>query len=97
MPDFQRADQVVEAAPRALLDPRAWPTIARAVWRSMGRVASGQGALPKLMPDGGRWGLPADFLLDCDGRVLAAHYGDHAGDHWSVDELLGLVRSAVPR
>jgi len=84
----------VEAAPRALLDPRAWSTIARAVWRSMGRVASGRGALPRLMPDGGRWGLPVDLLIDCDGRVLATHYGEHAADHWSVDEVLGLVRSA---
>lgn len=27
-------------------------------------------------------------------RVLAAHYGEHAGDHWSVDELLSLARLA---
>jgi peroxiredoxin len=37
------------------------------------------------------FGLPADFLIDSDGRVLAVHYGKHASDQWSVDELLELV------
>jgi len=84
----------VESGPRALLDPRAWPTIARAVLRSAGRVASGRGTLPSLNPGGGRLGLPAEFLIERDGSVLAAHYGEHAGDHWSVDELLRLARWA---
>ena len=84
----------VESGPRALLDPRAWPTIARAVLRSAGRVVSGRGTLPSLNPGGGRLGLPAEFLIERDGRVLAAHYGEHAGDHWSVDELLRLARWA---
>ena len=84
----------VEAGPLALLDPRVWPTLVRAVWRSLVRVLSGKSAWPSLMPDGGRWGLPADFLLDRDGRVLALHYGEHAGDHWSVDELLALASSS---
>lgn len=38
-------------------------------------------------------GLPADFLLDARGRVLAAHYGRHAYDNWDADELLALVRA----
>jgi hypothetical protein len=33
-------------------------------------------------------GLPADFLIGTDGRVLAKKYGKHAYDQWSVDELL---------
>ncbi|WP_258958033.1 hypothetical protein [Streptomyces leeuwenhoekii] len=32
--------------------------------------------------------LPADFLIASDGRVLAAKYGEHVYDQWSVDELL---------
>lgn len=36
-------------------------------------------------------GLPADFLVGPDGTVIAAHYGKHADDHWSVDDLLALV------
>jgi peroxiredoxin len=38
-------------------------------------------------------GLPADFLIEPDGRVVAVHYGRHADDQWSVDELLDLQRS----
>jgi hypothetical protein len=36
-------------------------------------------------------GLPADFLIEPDGRVRAARYGRHANDQWSVDELLSLA------
>ncbi len=45
----------------------------------------------RLRPEGGRLGLPADFLIAADGRILAARYGEHAGDQWSVDELLDLA------
>jgi peroxiredoxin len=38
-------------------------------------------------------GLPADFLVGPDGRVLAAKYGQHANDQWEVDELLQLAKS----
>lgn len=37
-------------------------------------------------------GLPADFLIDPDGTVAATHYGHHADDQWSVDELLDIHR-----
>jgi peroxiredoxin len=37
-------------------------------------------------------GLPADFLIGPDGRILAARYGRFTDDHWSVDELLALAR-----
>lgn len=37
-------------------------------------------------------GLPSDFLIDPDGTVVAAHYGRHAGDQWSVDRLLDVQR-----
>lgn len=36
-------------------------------------------------------GLPADLLIAADGRVVAAKYGSHAYDQWSVDELLALA------
>lgn len=85
----------VEAAPRALLDPRVWPVIARAVVVGLVEVVRGRKPLPpSRAPHGGRIGLPADFLIGPDGRVLAAKYGVHAGDQWSVDELLELVRDA---
>lgn len=37
------------------------------------------------------WGLPADFLIDHDGRILAAKYGTHADDHWEFDEVVALA------
>jgi hypothetical protein len=37
--------------------------------------------------------MPADFLIGVDGTVLAAKYGRHANDHWSVDELLSNASS----
>jgi AhpC/TSA family len=78
----------VESAPRALFDPRVWLPILRGVARSLARVLRGQQPLPPLNPAGGRYGLPAEFLIAPDGRVLASKYGAHAYDQWSVDELL---------
>lgn len=46
---------------------------------------------PSLKQPGGRIGLPADFLIVSDGRVLASKYGERVYDHWSVDELLTLA------
>jgi hypothetical protein len=37
-------------------------------------------------------GLPADFLIDDQGKLVAVHYGKHAYDQWSVDHLLNLVK-----
>lgn len=85
----------VEAAPRALLDPRVWPTIARSVAVSLAEVVRGGKPMPpSRAPHGGRIGLPADFLIGSDGTVLAVKYGEHAGDQWSVDELLRHVAEA---
>ena len=36
-------------------------------------------------------GLPADFLIDDEGKIVAVYYGKHAYDQWSVDQLLDLV------
>jgi len=36
-------------------------------------------------------GLPSEFLISRDGRVLAVKYGTRVDDHWSVDKLLELV------
>jgi AraC-like DNA-binding protein len=41
-------------------------------------------------------GLPADFLIGTDGRVLALKYGTDAYDQWSVDELLAIARKHAP-
>jgi len=44
--------------------------------------------LPSLSLKEDHDGLPADFLVDSKGTVVAAKYGAHASDHWSVDEIL---------
>jgi hypothetical protein len=36
-------------------------------------------------------GLPADFLLDEGGTIRALHYGKHADDQWSLEEVLSLA------
>ncbi|WP_280397075.1 peroxiredoxin-like family protein [Nocardia carnea] len=80
----------VETGARALLDPRAWPAIARAVGTELAD-RPGDRPAPPARPDGGRLGLPADFLIRPDGTLLAAKYGAHADDQWPVDELLALA------
>jgi peroxiredoxin len=85
----------VESAPRALLDPRAWVPVLRGVAASLRGILRGQKPFPALNPYGGRLGLPADFLIASDGRVLACKYGVHAYDQWSVDEILVLGGAAA--
>jgi hypothetical protein len=87
----------VEAAPRALLDPRAWIAILRSIPFTLRASIVERKPLPPSNPRGGRLGLPADFLIAQDGRVLAAKYGDHADDQWSVDELLSLAGRRAKR
>jgi hypothetical protein len=82
----------VESAPRSLLDPRVWPTILRAVLRSSWQVLRYRRPVPPLRPEGGRYGLPADLLIAADGTVVAAKYGVHADDQWTVDETLARAR-----
>lgn len=86
----------VESGRRALLDPRAWGPIVRSIFLDLVAVLRGRQSLPSTDPTGGRIGLPADFLIDTDGRILASGYGDHAYDQWSVDKLLQLARTAAP-
>ena len=84
----------VEAAPRALLDPRVLPGILRGVAAATVESIRRGKLMGNTNPHGGRIGLPADFLIAPDGRVRAAKYGAHADDQWSVDEMLALAREA---
>jgi hypothetical protein len=67
----------------SILDFRAWPAI------SEGLALQDK---PQGKPEGGALGLPADFLIAADGKVVASHYGRHSYDQWSVDQLLALAR-----
>jgi hypothetical protein len=81
----------VESGARALLDPRAYGPILRAVFQTSLRVARGRDKLRFPRAENGRLGLPADFLIAPDQQLMAAKYGRHADDQWSVDELLALA------
>jgi peroxiredoxin len=81
----------VESSIWALLSPRAWLPVLRAVVLGTFDILRGRARAPALRPHGGRLGLPADFLIASSGRILACKYGEHADDQWSVDELLALA------
>ena len=80
----------VQSSARALANPRLWPTMPRVARNAMRKRGPRRGTPPKN-PTGGRLGLPADFLISVEGRVIAVKYGGHAYDQWSVDELLANV------
>ncbi|MFD3947206.1 peroxiredoxin-like family protein [Streptomyces sp. NPDC058579] len=81
----------VEFSPRSLFSPRALAPVARAIALGTGDILRGRQRPPRLRPRGGRFGLPADFLIGADGRVAAVKYGVHADDQWPLDELLTLA------
>ena len=71
----------------SILNPRAFLALAPKVIRMLPK-------LPGMPPWGkGVLGLPADFLIAPDGRVVTCKYGTHADDQWSVDQLLELAHS----
>lgn len=82
----------VEAGPQALANIRAVLAILRTIGPvTMDLLRTGR-LSANLSPHGGRLGLPADILIAPDGRVIAAKYGEHADDQWSVDEVIDLTR-----
>ena len=73
----------VERSLTAMMHPRA-------MWAAMQGLASGK-ANP-LQGEGGSNGLPADFLIDARGTLVAVKYGAHADDAWSADDVCALAR-----
>ncbi len=78
----------VESRKGALLNVPTSKAIVCGIARSAVETIRGKRPLPPLDPEGGRNGLPADFLFRNDGLVIGVNYGEHASDQWSVDELL---------
>jgi hypothetical protein len=79
----------VESSAWALLHP----AILGAAVRGAKVVFQGKGRrlwMPKA--ENGRLGLPADFLVDGAGRIVASKFGTHAYDQWELDELLRFAR-----
>lgn len=84
----------VEKSLRAIADPRAW----RAAFRGYAgafRHRNDPNYAGVGSTDGTtHLGMPADFLIDPDGTVVAVHYGHHADDQWPVDRLLDINRTS---
>ncbi|ARN82232.1 peroxiredoxin-like family protein [Methylocystis bryophila] len=78
----------VESSISAFLSLKAWAASLKGNLRKDKPRISG-------LPNGGVAGLPAEFLIASDGTVKAVHYGTHAYDQWSVDELLDLSGSLM--
>lgn len=74
----------VEKSWRAILTPKVLASVGAGFVQQRGKGTLGTATESHL-------GLPADFLIDTDGTVLAAKYGEHGADQWSVDELLALA------
>ncbi|MBI3686037.1 MAG: redoxin domain-containing protein [Actinobacteria bacterium] len=81
----------VDRSPRSLLSPHAWRSGVRGLRAQYARPAGSNGRHRPLAPGMAALGLPVDLLIAPDGRVLARHDGTHAGDQWSVTELLARV------
>jgi peroxiredoxin len=85
----------VTTSPRALLHPRAWTAPLNPQVYPMVARALRAGGSPAPRHGDSVLGLPADFLIAPGGRVLAAKYGQHASDHWPVDELLRIAGAST--
>jgi hypothetical protein len=97
IPDPDRklyAEFGVESKPKAILSPAAWPAIFKGLGRSIAATVKGKEHAPPVKPAGGSIGLPGDFLIASDGKVIASKYGEHAYDQWTVDEVLTLAKDA---
>ncbi|WP_428340514.1 peroxiredoxin-like family protein [Mycobacterium sp.] len=81
----------VESSARSVLDPRAMAPVIGPTIRSVPALVRKKTAPPPGRVHGGRLGLPGDFLIGPDGRVIAAKLGKHAYDQWSVTELLAHI------
>jgi peroxiredoxin len=70
----------IEKSAFAVIGPRAWPSL-----------IAGYRMRPSFNPDSSTFGLPADFLIGTDGRIMDCHYGTHAADQWTLDTMLRLA------
>ena len=90
IPDPERAlyrQLGVERGPSSLLSGGALRAAMAGEAAAIRKRSTTRGVLGPVKPTGGRFGLPADFLIAPDGRVAAVKYGQHAYDQWTVDEL----------
>lgn len=72
----------VESSIPAIFNLRMMPSMVKGVWRHGLK-------LPETV--GAAFNLPAEFLIDSAGNVVAAKYGKNYDDQWDVDELIHIV------
>ena len=82
----------VAASPRAITHPRVWATPLKPSMYPLVLRGLRNGGSPAPRHGETVLGLPADFLIDPAGRVVALRYGRHANDQWTADELLTHAR-----
>ena len=95
IPDPERAlyrQLGVERGPSSLLNGGALRAAMAGEAAAIRKRSTTRGVLGPVKPTGGRFGLPADFLIAPDGRIAAVKYGKHAYDQWTVDELFEHAR-----
>lgn len=76
----------VDTKLRSILSPLALPWMLQAVFSRLPQIL-------RAFPSKGEtlFGLPADFLIDSDWKIVGLKYGKHVHDHWDVDTLLKVV------
>jgi peroxiredoxin len=74
----------VTPRPLALLNPAAMLSMPKSLPYMPGRNP--------LRGDGTLAIMPADFLVDPEGRFVEVHYGRHLADGWSIDRSLQLAK-----
>ena len=80
----------VEASLWGSLHPLGLIQFPYVMYKFLTGLWAGTRSMPPSDPTGGRMGMPADFLVGKDGKIVAVKYGQHPSDHWSVDEVLSL-------
>jgi len=76
----------VESSIPAMLNPRMLTATVKGMWRHGLKLPEAVDAA---------FTLPAEFLIDCSGNVVAAKYGKHYDDQWNVDELIRLADAEI--
>ena len=95
---LRRADGTADMLDARIVGRRTLAAVSgEAIKHSFVSLVRDKRPVPWLTPHGGRFGLPADFLIAPDGRVPARKYGIHADDQWSVEAVLTLAREAAPQ
>ena len=74
----------VETSVSAMLNPKMLPATLKGVWHYGVKLPENYDAA---------FNLPAEFLIDSSGNVLASKYGSNYDDQWGVDGLLQLVEN----